>query len=99
MRSFSDDQDKKTSNSAPRSPQRAERSTPSSSTTSETAKPDAERLTREREARLFAEDLVARLALELLRVIRTGAVPAEDRDRVEDLLSESWRRLGGLDRL
>jgi len=60
--------------------------------------PKADALSRERAARLFAEELVARLSLELVRVMRTGAVPEEDRARIEDVLSESWRRLGGLDR-
>ena len=40
---------------------------------------------------LFVEEVLARLVLELLRLLKAGRVPRDDRARITDLLAEARR--------
>jgi len=45
----------------------------------------------DRARRVFADELLARLVLELLRLLKAGRVPRDDRARITDLLAEARR--------
>lgn len=47
------------------------------------------RLSDDRVGRFIAEELLARLALELFRLLKDGRVPEADRSRVLDLVTEA----------
>lgn len=51
------------------------------------------RLSDDRVGRFIAEELLARLVAELLRLLKAGRIPQEDRARVVDLLAEARRAL------